>query len=93
MNIEQMAREAARTVEDSYGMGGLSGGFYEDFAVDVAKIVAQAVARRCAEICEDRAGTVSMFATSREARAHNATVRGCAAAIRAEFGFGQEKEG
>jgi uncharacterized protein (DUF2384 family) len=37
---------------------------------------------RCAKVCEDRAGTVSMFVSSREARDHNATVRGCAAAIR-----------
>lgn len=50
-----------------------------DFAAEVrAKALEDA-----AQVCEDRAGTVSMFATSREARDHNATVRGCAAAIRA----------
>lgn len=40
------------------------------------------VLEEAAKVCEERAGTVSMFANSREASAHNQTVRGCAAAIR-----------
>ena len=37
----------------------------------------------CAKTCEDRAGTMSMFATTRDAKTHNAAVKGDAAAIRA----------
>lgn len=37
---------------------------------------------RCAKVCESRAGTVSMFASSKEAREHNRAIEGCAAAIR-----------
>jgi dissimilatory sulfite reductase (desulfoviridin) alpha/beta subunit len=37
----------------------------------------------CAKVCEDMAGTMSMFANSKDAKMHNNAVAGCAAAIRA----------
>ena len=37
----------------------------------------------CAKVCEEQAGTVSMFPTAKDARNHNDSVKGCAAAIRA----------
>ena len=42
----------------------------------------------CAKVCEDRAGTMSMFATTRDAKTHNAAVKGDAAAIRARRNHG-----
>jgi hypothetical protein len=47
-----------------------------------ARMAREQERERCALICEERAGTVSMFANSKEAGAHNHAVRGCAAAIR-----------
>lgn len=81
IDVENMAGEAAAEVQLSYGMGGLCGGLYEEFATDVAKIVAQAVARRCAEIAEATTehGEMDMHG---ETRAY-----ATAAAIRAEFGI------
>jgi len=37
----------------------------------------------CAKVCEDMAGTMSMFANVKDAKMHNNAVAGCAAAIRA----------
>ena len=37
----------------------------------------------CAQVCEERAGTVSVFGTAKECAAHNSAVNECAAAIRA----------
>ena len=54
-------------------------------AATVRRLIAEAVAAEreaCAKACEDRAGTVSMFANSKDARENNRAVRGCAAAIR-----------
>ena len=48
-----------------------------------AALVAAKEREECAKVCEERAGGVSMFATSREAANNNKAVRGCAAAIRA----------
>lgn len=48
-----------------------------------AALVAAKEREECAMVCEERAGGVSMFATSREAANNNKAVRGCAAAIRA----------
>lgn len=49
-------RKIASEVEREYGMGGLTDGIYEDFALDVAKraaaAVAQAVARECADVVD-----------------------------------------
>ena len=54
-------------------------GAYERFAASVAADEREA----CAKVCEQRAGTVSMFATSRDTKIHNQAVTGDAAAIRA----------
>lgn len=51
------------------------------------------VIEECAKVCEERAGSVSMFATSREASTNNHAVRGCAAAIRALAGSPNEEKG
>lgn len=48
----------------------------------MAKKMVAAEREACAKACEDRAGTVSMFANSKDARENNRAVRGCAAAIR-----------
>jgi hypothetical protein len=47
-------RKIAAEVEREYGMGGLSGGIYEDFALDVAKRAIAMERERCAAIarCE-----------------------------------------
>jgi hypothetical protein len=37
----------------------------------------------CAKVCEDMAGTMSMFANVKDAKMHNNAIAGCAAAIRA----------
>ena len=42
----------------------------------------------CAKVCEDLAGTMSMFATTRDAKTHTAAVKGDAAAIRARRNHG-----
>ena len=56
----------------------------EQFTRDrFAALVAAKEREECAKVCEERAGGVSMFATSREAANNNKAVRGCAAAIRA----------
>jgi hypothetical protein len=54
-----------------------------EFGELCARMAREQERERCARICEERAGTVSMFANSKEAGAHNHAVRGCAAAIRA----------
>lgn len=48
-----------------------------------AKLVEEVEREKCANVCELRSGTVSMFANSREAITHNRAVNGDAAAIRA----------
>ena len=48
-----------------------------------AALAAAAEREACAQVCEQRAGTVSMFPTSRDAKLHNQAVTGDAAAIRA----------
>lgn len=55
-------------------------------ATTVRRLIAEAVEREreeCAKVCEQRAGTASMFANSKAASEHNRAVKGCAAAIRA----------
>jgi selenophosphate synthetase-related protein len=37
----------------------------------------------CAKVCEETAGTMSMFANVKDAKMHNNAIAGCAAAIRA----------
>ena len=44
---------------------------------------ARAALEAAAQACEQRAGSMSMFARASDARENAATVRGCAAAIRA----------
>ena len=48
-----------------------------------ATLVAAKEREACAQVCEDRAGTVSMFGTAKECAAHNGAIDECAAAIRA----------
>ena len=59
--------------------------FYElfEFAAKVASLAKAEENEACAKACEDRAGTMSMFATTRDAKTHTAAVKGDAAAIRA----------
>jgi hypothetical protein len=55
-------------------------------ATTVRRLIAEAVEKEreaCAALGESRAGTVSMFATSKDARENHRSVNGCAAAIRA----------
>jgi hypothetical protein len=47
-----------------------------------ARIAVDAALEAAAVKCEGQAGTMSMFAKVSDAHHHNATVRGCAAAIR-----------
>ena len=54
-----------------------------------ATLVAAKEREACAQVCEDRAGTVSMFGTAKECAAHNGAIDECAAAIRAR---GQKEE-
>ena len=76
-DILRMAREAGFVL--SSNATGEAMGRFERFA----DLVAAAEREACAQVCESRAGTVSMFATMREARAHNSAVGECAAVIRA----------
>ena len=46
---KQKIKEIARKVEEEYGVGGLTGGFYEDFAID---ITIEALKQQKAEIRE-----------------------------------------
>ena len=56
---------------------------FERFAALVADKAAAREREACAKVCEERAGTMSMFASVRDARVHNDAVKGDAAAIRA----------
>lgn len=75
-DITRMAREA--------GMAGLAGTIVCDMdeLSRFATLVAAAEREECAKVCEECAGTVSMFSNSTEARHNNSAVKGCAAAIR-----------
>lgn len=48
-----------------------------------AALVAAHEREQCALVCEERGGTMSMFASVKDANRHNAVINGCAAAIRA----------
>jgi hypothetical protein len=48
---------------------------------------ALAASMRAAHVCRERAGTMSMFATSADAKHHNAVVDGCALSIEADAGI------
>ena len=61
---------------------GLPPSWYEELP-DRLEAFAAEVIEMCAKVCDERAGTVSMFANSRDARTHNSAVKGDAAAIRA----------
>ena len=54
-----------------------------EFLERFATLVAATEREECAKLCEELTGTVSMFASSRDARTHNAAVTECVAAIRA----------
>ena len=51
--------------------------------VRFAALVAAAEREACARACEDLRGTVSMFATSKDCRAHNNAITCCVKAISA----------
>ena len=51
--------------------------------VRFAAIVAAAEREACERACEDLRGTVSMFATSKDCRAHNSAITCCVKAISA----------
>lgn len=76
-DIILMVREAKQPTETCWLA-------YEvEFLERFATLVAATEREGCAKLCEELTGTVSMFASSRDARTHNAAVTECVAAIRA----------
>lgn len=55
---------------------------WKQFQREAWEAATKAEREACANACEGRKGTVSMFATSREAVAHNRCADECAKAIR-----------
>ena len=83
-----MAREAGFEVHERkqqvrVGVDALLGIDSTDKLERFAALVAAKEREACALVCEDRAGTVSMFGTAKECAAHNGAIDECAAAIRA----------
>ena len=92
-DIIKLAREAGKVLEDEWDVGGLSDGFYMDWAEEIAVRVAIQVAaaerEACARVCDDKA--LRMEREAADAGADDAIslrssawlISVCAAAIRA----------